>query len=109
LSFSKTAGEHGKYRFGFKHKKCLFLHRSDLISISGNFTDGDKLNGRVLIEFKDGTALLGHAKDNRLVGNTFAYKLEPTKLVNISTINGMCAVLYMIEACMYIKLKTTYF
>lgn len=88
LSFSKSATEHGKWRFGLKHKKCLAVSHGRLLSsITGNFV-ADRLNGRVVVEFADGTALIGHARDNSLVGPKLHYSMEPVKLLNITSQEG---------------------
>ena len=88
LSFSKSVTEHGKWRFGLKHKKCLAVPYGRLLSsITGNFV-ADRLNGRVIVEFADGTALLGHARDNSLVGPKLHYSMEPVKLLNITSQEG---------------------
>ena len=88
LSFSRSSTEHGKWRFGFKHKKCLAVpHGRLLSSITGNFA-ADKMNGRVVMEFVDGTALIGHARDNSLVGPKLHYSTDPVKLLNITSQEG---------------------
>ena len=48
----------------------------------------DRLNGRVVVEFADGTALIGHARDNSLVGPKLHYSMEPVKLLNITSQEG---------------------
>ena len=88
LSFSRSATEHGKWRFGLKHKKCLSVPYGRLLSsVTGNFV-ADRLNGRVVLEFADGTAVIGHARDNSLVGPMLHYSMEPVKLLNITSQEG---------------------
>ena len=51
----------------------------------------DRLNGRVVVEFADGTSLVGHARDNALVGPVMHYSTEHfkgVKLVNITSQQG---------------------
>ena len=69
-----------------KHKKCLAVPNS-LTSITGNFV-ADRLDGRVVVEFADGTALIGHARDNTFVGPKLYYSTEPVRLLNITSEEG---------------------
>ncbi|XP_059086689.1 uncharacterized protein LOC131883271 [Tigriopus californicus] len=88
LTFPSHINDHGKFKHGFRTGRCLSISHPGIRSISGNFL-ADQLEGRVILQFKDDTILVGHAENNHLVGILRYFDMEQRRgFLNASAIDG---------------------